>query len=397
MPFADQQPDPATLSEFVALAGRDAWDRRLAELLESSRTRSLGARAVQQRHMLELTLGRLCDPAALAAAGRMERLALGFAAEALRVAAELPTPAREKLRDRLAAGLAGESSLCSLFHLLRVAALQRSRGFAVQFAGLCDGADFDLLIEREGVSAEVACETVSAEEGRHVHRQGWCALVDRVNPELQTWLSAHPGRYVLKMTLPEGLREPAQVAELHRRIAALLATRGRQDAGPDAVLKLDPLLLAGAQATLPASLRAQFGPDAHLAVAGQPGGGSVFVIAAQSGRENDISAAACRRLSLAATARLSGSRPGLLAMFLDDIDRAEWRGLRDRLELEGTVRRFLTRPEAKRVVAVSCASRMELFDVPAPDGVAEGELRFRNPSHPQAKLAALLPAVASSI
>jgi hypothetical protein len=48
-------------------------------------------------------------------------------------------------------------------------------------------------------------------------------------------------------------------------------------------------------------------------------------------------------------------------------------------------------------VAVTCASRFELFDVPPPDAAEEGELRFRNPSHPAAKAPALAPAVLSSL
>ena len=33
--------------------------------------------------------------------------------------------------------------------------------------------------------------------------------------------------------------------------------------------------------------------------------------------------------------RLTGTRPGILAMFIEDTDRTEWRLLRERLELEG--------------------------------------------------------------
>ncbi len=68
------------------------------------------------------------------------------------------------------------------------------------------GAGFDLLLARDGVEAEVACDVVSAEEGRDVHRGAWFRLMDRIDPELHTWLAAHPGRYLLKMTLPQGLR-----------------------------------------------------------------------------------------------------------------------------------------------------------------------------------------------
>jgi hypothetical protein len=234
-----------------------------------------------------------------------------------------------------------------------------------------------------------------------VHRGDWWALVDAINPELQTWLAAHPGRYLLKMTLPEGISGPDQLAELQRRISAMLVAEKRQDSGAQAVLKLDPLMLAGAQAQdraggLPARLRAQFGPEAHLAVTTQPGSGSVFAMAARAGRENEISAAVCRRATLAAQTRLSGRHPGILAIFLDDLDRLDWRALRgEQLELEGAVRRFLTTPPARQVVAVSCASRFEMFG--GPDAAPEGELRFRNPSHAAAKHPGLAPAILSSM
>ncbi|MFC0409460.1 hypothetical protein [Roseomonas elaeocarpi] len=397
MSATETQADPGFMENFLDLAGKPAWLQRVAEISETIRNRTLGARAAQQRHAMELALARLCAPSKEARSGdRAERCVTTFAREAVQLAANLPPGPRERFRELLAAGLTGQANLIPLFHMLRVAALQRSRGFEVHHAGLLDGAAFDLLIRRDGAEAEIVCDTMSAEEGRPLHRTGWCALVDRVNPDLHTWLSAHPGRYVLKMTLPEGLKAPDHVAELHRRITAMLSARSRQDTDADAVLKLDPLLLAGAQAELPSSLRAQFGPDAHLAVAGNPAGGSVFVLAARSGRENDIAAAVCRRL-VAATERLSGTRPGILSIFLDDLEPGEWRGLRDRLELEGAVRRFLTTAEARKVVAVTCASRMELLEVQPPAGVAEGEMRYRNPSHPQAKLGPLQPAIASSL
>jgi len=88
-------------------------------------------------------------------------------------------------------------------------------------------------------------------------------------------------------------------------------------------------------------------------------------------------------MAAVAPARLTGTRPGILAMLVEDTDRAEWRHLRDRLELEGEARHFLTNPEARGVVAVSCASRLELFGAGAPDAAPDGELRFRNPRTPR--------------
>ena len=399
MPFADHRPDPADLARFRALCGDRRWAARLAEISRRASASSLAGRAAQQRHALELALARLAEPAALAKAGPAERRITAYAREAVQLAATLPAGPRKRLRDRIEAGLTGEATLVPLFHLLRSAALHRARGFDVAFTGLAEETPWDLTITREGETAEVVCETISAEEGRQVHRGDWCALVDRVNPELQTWLAAHPGRYLLKMTLPGGMATDAQVADLHRRISTLLAEEKRQDAGADAVLKLDPLVLAGAQAAvrgLPGQLRAQFGEEAHLAVTATADSGSVFVMAARAGRENTIGGAACFRMAQAAETRLSGRHPGILAVFLDDLDRTEWRGLRDRMELEGAARRWMTEPSARRVVAVSCSTRMELFGIAPPDSAPEGELRFRNPSHPAAKSAALAPAILSS-
>jgi hypothetical protein len=56
----------------------------------------------------------------------------------------------------------------------------------------------------------------------------------------------------------------------------------------------------------------------------------------------------------------------------------------------------MTEPSARRVVAVTCSTRMELFGAAPPDAAPGGELRFRNPSHPAAKSAALAPAILSS-
>lgn len=399
MPHSDPRMDPTALRAFVALAGKAVWTSRVRDLGARLQPGSLAGRAAQQRHALELILARLSKPELLARAGRAERRVLAFAREAAELAKSLPEGPRARLKALVGEGLKGEATLVPLFHLIRTAALKRARGFEVRFAGLLDGADYDLLIRRDGAEAEVVCETVSAEEGRPLHKGDWAQLVDRVNPELQTWLAAHPGRYILKMTLPEGVTDQTQLSELQSRITTMLASEKRQDSSADAVLKLDPLILAGAQAAsdpqraLPARLREAFGVEAHLAVTADPASGSVLVMAARAGRENEISQAVKRRVS-AATRRFTGQRAGVVAVFLDDLEAAEWHSLRDTLELEGVIRRFLTEPQARAVVAVTCTTRQELFALG--DCAPEGELRFRNPGHPQAKSAGLGPAVSSS-
>jgi hypothetical protein len=398
---ASPEPLPfPSLDAFVDLVGARLWRDRLSAIERDVAQGQRQGQASLQRHAVEVTIERL-RRRAIRLPGTAERRVAAVAAEAVRTHRGLSRPGRERLRAALRAGLAEGGTMIPVFHLLRTAAMQRDRGFTVRFAGFEDGAPFDLLLTRGGVEAELACDTVSAETGRDVHRGAWVRLVDRIDPDLQTWLAAHPGRYLLKLTLPQGLREDGEqdrLAVLHGRIRTMLEGSRRADHDEAAVLRLDPLMLAAAQADengLMSSLRREFGHEAHLAVTAA--GRGVFVLAARAGRENEVAVAIRRRMAAVAPARLTGARPGILAMFIEDTDRLEWRHLRDKLELEGEARQFLTLPEARRVVAVTCASRLELFGAAAPDGAPEGELRFRNPAHPAARTAALAPAVMSSV
>ena len=394
--------EPGTcLRSFVAAIGKPAWNTRLAEIRQGC-TPGHAGRALARLHTLELTIDRLLR-SNIAAPTPAEAEVINLAGDLAELAASLPSPASAKLQACLDTALTGHNTLIPLFHLLRCARLQRSRGFSVRFAGLLDGAGFDLLLERDGAEAEMLCDVVSAEDGRDLHRGAWSHLVDRVDPDLQDWLATHPGRYLLKMTLPRGLKADTRqdssnaLADLHGRITRLLSDQRRADHDEAAVLRLEPLLLAGAQANelgLMRGLREEFGPEAHLAVTAA--GRGVFVMAARAGREDEVAEAVHRRMALIAPARLTGTRPGILAMFIEDTDRLEWRILRNQLRLEGAARQFLTRPEARSVVAVTCVSRQELFGMGPPDGAEDGELRYRNPSHPMAKAPQLAPAVLSS-
>lgn len=397
----NEQIDAAALQAFVEGFGARAWSERLGELERAAASSTRLGRAVLQRHVVELTINRWRVAGRNRPPSPAERRISSLAADASRLFDALPVPGRDRLRAQLREAATGDNTLIAPFHLMRIAALQRARGFDVAFTGLEDETSFDLLLHRSGQEAEVVCDVVSAEDGREVHRGAWTRLCDRVDPDLQAWLANHPGRYLLKMTLPQGLKnlpEGDALGALHSRITTMLSTMRRADHDEAAVLRLDPLMLAASQADelgLMPRLRSEFGPEAHLAVTTAER--SLFVMAARAGQENEVAVAIRRRMAAVAPARLSGTRPGILAMFIEDTDKAEWRLLRERMDLEGEARQFLTNPGARAVVAVTCASRLEMFGMPAPDAAADGELRFRNPSHPAAKTAALAPAVTSSI
>ena len=395
--------DSAALKDFIGIAGRSAWDERICALRGAPGDATRERRNSLQLHAIEVVINRLSRGRPNRKLTAAEERITGYATDAVRLHGQLSAGGRTRLQAGLASALTGANSFTGIFHLLRTAALQRSRQFDVEFAGFEEGAPFDLLIRRGGSEAEIACDVVSAEEGRGVHRGAWFRLVDRIDPELQTWLRAHPGRYLLKLTFPLGLKlsgadDSDILPELHRRIGQMLSEQRRSDSDAAIVLRLDPLMLAAAQADeqgLMPRLREEFGPEAHLAVSA--GANGLFVLAARAGQQNEVAVAVRRRMAAIVPARLTGTRPGILAMFIEDTDQLEWRLLREKLDLEGEARQFLTNPAAKGVVAVTCCSRLELFGIGVPDAAPDGEFRFRNQAHPAAKQVDLAPAVASSM
>ena len=355
------------------------------------------ARAAQARAQRFISNRLWRNPVAATSLSAAESTLIDLSSRIPALHRKLSAAGQARLREMVEAALVGDATLLPVLHLLHTARLQEERGFAIAYTGLEEATPFDLLISRDEIQAEIACDSVSAEDGHAVHRGSWTQLMDRIDPDLQTWLAAHPGRYLLKMTLPKGLKHDAEnLPALHERIRDLLTTAKRADYDEAALLRLDPLLLAGAQASdktvgVLAKLRREFGPEAHFSAT--EAGSSLFVMAARGGMENDVAASVRRRLAAIAPGRLTGTRPGILAICITDTDQLEWKSLRDQLLLEGEARQFLTFPEAKPVVAVTFASRYELVKAGAP----EGDLRFRNPMHPEAKSAALAPAVLSTV
>ena len=110
--------------------------------------------------------------------------------------------------------------------------LQRVARVRRHFTGLEDETPHDLLLQRDKIEAEVACDVVTAEEGRGVHRGAWFRLADRIDPDLQTWLAAHPGRYLLKMTLPRDCAAACTIGSRQRN-ARRSAPAHPRDAGDE--------------------------------------------------------------------------------------------------------------------------------------------------------------------
>jgi hypothetical protein len=327
VPLSSANLNSAGLAPLITLVGAQFWKERLGEIRDLVASGPRAGQALRQRHCIELSLDKLRrnSGARLSVTEMLGQIA----AEISLIATELTQLGRDRLIQRIRLGLSGQNTLIPVFHLIRSALLQRARGFTVTFPGLENATPHDLLLVRNKIEAEVACDVVTAEDGHGLHRGAWFRLADRIDPDLQIWLAAHPGRYLLKMTLSNGLRggldassaDHETLSRLHQRITTMLRSSTRHDHDEAIVLRLDPLLLAGAQAEdngLISSLRREFGPEAHLSVT--TAGNGIFVMAARAGQENEVAIALRRRLAELAPARLTGERPGILSIFVEDTD-----------------------------------------------------------------------------
>lgn len=399
--------DLPVTEQFVLFVGEEVWSARIAEIIGRAAAGNRCGAVVKQRHALELAIERLRGraPDGTRAAERSaptvaEQRLEAILAELMATAGALSPTGLARLRARLADALSGEGRLVGLLHLFRTAALHRARGFEVIHSGLEEGSAHCLLLRRDGAEAECICHTLSAEAGRDIHRHAWAAFCDRIEAQVKPWIASRPGRYLLKMTFAQGLRDEdaLQMETLQGRVLAMLDSGARLDQDEAAVLRIEPLVLGGNNASLDGlmtRLREEFGPEAHLSLSACAEG--VWAMAARAGRRNEIAEMMRGELETLAAARASATRPAILALFFEEMDRPEWRVLRDSLELEGAARQYMTSESAAPVVAVTCYSRMEMFGLSGPDAAAEGELRFRNPAHPAAKESALAPAIQSSL
>ena len=127
--------DLKTILAFIACVGPKRWSDRMAEIgREAARSQRVG-RALAQQHAVEVTIERLRRGGCAGVRTPAEMCVLDLVREAVVTDAELSQTGRARFRAALAAAMVNETTLVPLFHILRTAALQRSRGFAVHFAG----------------------------------------------------------------------------------------------------------------------------------------------------------------------------------------------------------------------------------------------------------------------
>src|SRR6202012_2787316 len=102
------------------------WPGRRAEIRARAAAGPRAGQAIRQRHAMELAIERLRTPLRRLLSPA-EVLLLDMIAETVRQAKQLAPAGRIRLTEALQAAITGEATLIPLLHLMRTAALQRSR------------------------------------------------------------------------------------------------------------------------------------------------------------------------------------------------------------------------------------------------------------------------------
>lgn len=169
----DVEQIPSFLNRFLGIIGPEPWIKRYRSLRQQMLVNPLLTPYFEERHGLELRLGRLLDespsPSGLITvdlADPQDYALFSFITPVVLVFDQLTRLGQNRvagiLRDGLNADLRPfKSEVETVTHLMR-------QGFDVTFQDIDHGHGFDFLAVRDGVELEVECKSASGDLGRQV-------------------------------------------------------------------------------------------------------------------------------------------------------------------------------------------------------------------------------------
>jgi hypothetical protein len=211
------------LGRFLALAGAEAWEKRMRQLVQDMRRSEAQVKIVSDYHWLEIFLSEQAD--AVAARGDLDAptmpedfAVLQFAGIVVEVFQRLSPQGQRALQGRLRSALTAETGFAALYLEMDMARRLFNEGNEVEFPDLEGMAQYDLHFSNERVSGELECKSLSADAGRKIHRKDFYRLLEKV--QMQLLRRAESGaREILVVTLTDRL--PSQAARQQQICVAI--------------------------------------------------------------------------------------------------------------------------------------------------------------------------------
>lgn len=328
---------PGILRQFVKIAGREVWKKRLT-WLEREVRRETGMRHFwRERCPLELGFSRMwrecrkTGQVSVDTADEEARRFLVFAAMTVRCHQRLTPTGRKRLAGMLRSATRGDFGLGPVAYEMKVASHLMSRDYDVEFHDLEGGRGYDLLGAKDGMSLEVECTHMSGDAGRKIHRKELYRFGDRA----AAWLRDHLGNLTTglfaQLTIP-GRLESAD--DYQKALCALLGrallsgdTHAVQDDNRVRVRAFDVESIAGpwtatddfGRGAMEARLLSHFDLVNKNALVYFRPRQSVVVLLIVSDQKDEVLNGMHAELRKKTKGQYSGQRPGILCCHLADL------------------------------------------------------------------------------
>ena len=396
---------PEILRQFIKIAGRAAWKKRLQGLEREMRRESGMRHFWRERCAMELGFSRMwrhlrkTGEISIYSADEDARKFLSFAAMTVRCHQGLTPKGRKRLEGMLRSATKGDFGLGPVAYEMELATHLLGSDFDVVFHDLEGGRGYDLLAAKDGMTLEVECTHMSGDAGRKIHRKDFYRFADRFS----AWIRDHLGNLTTglfaRLTIPGRLES----ADAYQKPLCALVARALLGDGADLerdgarvrVEAFDVERVAGTWtardnpggAAMEARLVSHFDLVNKNALVYVRPGQSVVVVLIESERQDEVARAMHLELSKKTKNQFTGQRPAMLCCHLADLTSAELQSLGQGGTATGldylATALILRRPHLYSVT-YTAPGRMSVVD--AAQSIREKGLTYTvvNPDHPLA-------------
>lgn len=260
------------------------------------------------------------------------------------------------------------------------------RGFKLQFVDLESCERFDYLIRKDGVEAEFECKTVSYDLGRQVHRRVFERLGKQVFERGVSEFLTTSGPNIridltLEARLPSGEKPLARVVDM---VASALRGNAATEPGLGRARASEWDIPGRPDDLRQSDLKGTFdrGDDDHTLIAIGPR--RAFALVASSEKPARLLQGVFRELRRVAREQLSGTRPGVIAVQIEDIRESDWVQLSHGSAIEAMTAAYFVTGRREHIHSVLYSSEQLLHKAPGRAWLSGTRLVYRNPANAEA-------------
>ena len=383
---------PRVVSRFFAIVGMRDIRRCCSNVSGQLKRAPVLGEFLQEQREIEIELARVAEyrrntgRIPKPSRDRKTYSALAFACTFVRVHDQLSEEGRSKLVGRFRGALKGDGSLRGIYHELSVAGHLSQSGWSVRFTDLEGTERFDFLATKNRREVEIECKSISADQGRKIHRKEFRRLAVLVHSELQQILRSNNGIRLVRLEIQDRLpTSDAKLKKIARSLIEMIRT-GREVLSEDEYKLclefhnfnenqdyIDKKVAEFLRKTV------QYPNSNHNFIVGVQHG--ICLISATSSRPDQVLTYIYKQLKRAHS-QLSKNRAAVIWVNVEDISPDQWATLREGSGLQIMSSRYLAGPERQHICSLAFNSSGEVTTERTHTSEAGPLLHFDNSSSP---------------